>query len=190
MVSLLFFLQMALAAPEHKVQMVKGDVFDGGKKLSKGSVIQPGAKIEAKAGAVIFIRLGTSQMLARFSGPGSFQVDEEEGNDILQLFQGTVRVKNLDAKGREKFRVQSNTAVVGVRGTDFFFNQQPLLGEAEIVVFTGKIEFTSASDPTDTKTIEKGYWGGVGGRFGKKIGELIKLTPEVLKHFDKNLSWL
>jgi hypothetical protein len=74
---------------------------------------------------------------------------------------------------------------MGVRGTDFLAISNPLLGESELIVFDGTVDLHSGLDPSDSKLVTKGHWGGVGGRFGKKIGDLITLPANVLSHFDE-----
>ncbi len=77
---------------------------------------------------------------------------------------------------------------MGVRGTDFMAVYNPLLDESEIVVFDGTVDLDSRIAPPgrkDHKLIPKGHWGGVGGRYGKKIGDLIHLPANILEHFNQ-----
>ena len=83
------------------------------------------------------------------------------------------------------FNLKTKTAVMGVRGTDFIGIATPILGESEIVVMDGTVEFASATDAKDVKQIPKGHWGGIGGRFGSKTHSLIQLSAEQLQHFDR-----
>ena len=49
--------------------------------------------------------------------------------------------------------------------------------------------FQNEKDENDFATVSKGQWGGVGGRFGKKIGEIIDLPPKAIEGFSKQLKW-
>jgi hypothetical protein len=73
---------------------------------------------------------------------------------------------------------------MGVRGTDFLAIVNPILGESEIVVFEGNVDFTSVSDSKDIKHIPAGHWGGIGGRFGAKTHDLIALPQSALDYFN------
>ena len=80
--------------------------------------------------AVIVLRDGTALTV----GPSStldlsrFQFDAttQQGNVLLDLLQGTLRVVTgvLAKVNPDLFKVQTPTAVVGVRGTDFIVETQ------------------------------------------------------------------
>lgn len=93
----------------------------------------------------------------------------------------------IDPKENKKawVKVATRSAVMGVRGTDFLAVFNPLLGESEIVVFDGKVHFQSANNPKDSKEVPPKHWGGIGGRFGQKIGNLIQLSDSVLNELKK-----
>lgn len=108
----------------------------------------------------------------------------------IELISGMARArvtKPAETKSTEKpvFTLRAKAGTMGVRGTDFLGVSNPALNEAEIIVFEGKVEFTSTSDLKDTRMIQSGYWGGVGGRFGAKTANPIKLSKEAIEHFDR-----
>jgi hypothetical protein len=108
----------------------------------------------------------------------------------LELRSGSARwVGSLrgEALGSEGVQMTTNTAALGVRGTDFFLKVNTLLGESEVVVFSGQIEFISRTDAEDRVQISKGQWGGIGGRFGPKMVQPITLPGDALEHFNRYL---
>lgn len=115
-----------------------------------------------------------------------------EPNEVIELVSGMARARVTPMKdqtperaARPAFILRTKTSTMGVRGTDFLAVVNPVLGESEIVVFSGKVDFTSAADAKDSKLVPTGYWGGIGGRFGAKTHELIKLTAAAIEYFSK-----
>lgn len=110
-------------------------------------------------------------------------------NQQIELVSGFARVRVKPAAQRPAgskgaFTLRTKAGTMGVRGTDFLGVAHPVLNEAEIVVFEGKVEFASVANPKDLKMISAGYWGGIGGRFGAKVTEPIALSQDALKHFE------
>lgn len=108
----------------------------------------------------------------------------------IELMSGMARArvtKPAETKVTEKpvFTLRAKAGTMGVRGTDFIGIANPALGEAEVIVFEGKVEFTSTSDLQDARMIQSGYWGGIGGRFGAKTVNPIKLSKDAIDYFDK-----
>ncbi len=173
-----------------EVEKVRGSAFSDSQQLVKGVAINEDSKIELKEGAVVFLKLKESQSKLRLAGPGSVFVKREKNIETVNLLQGILRILTGHQKNaHDPYQIKTPTAVVGVRGTDFAVSYQPLLSEVEVVVFDGTVQLTSSTNPKDSKTIQKGYWGGLGGRFGKKIGDLINLSKPALDHYDRASSW-
>lgn len=115
-----------------------------------------------------------------------------EPNEVIELISGMARTRVKPMKdqtperaGRPAFILRTKTSTMGVRGTDFLAVANPVLGESEIVVFDGKVDFTSTANVKDSKTVPAGYWGGIGARFGAKTHELIKLPATAIDYFNK-----
>lgn len=79
--------------------------------------------------------------------------------------------------------VTTKSAVMGIRGTEFIATYNSLFDETEIISFTGDIEFRRKDKPKNPKIVKTGQWGGVGGRFGKDVGEILTLKANVLEHY-------
>jgi hypothetical protein len=123
-------------------------------------------------------------------GPNSkLKIEYQAKKEKAELFRGTVRIRvkksEEDSKQKEpKLQLITASSVMGVRGTDFLAISTPILNESEIIVFEGKVEFTSLLDHKDSRLVSQGQWGGVGGRFGIRTHELINLPKPALDHFD------
>ena len=115
-------------------------------------------------------------------------INENETPESISLELGMARAhvqKALDASDKPSFVLKTRAATMGVRGTDFVGIANPVLGESEIIVFDGKVDFTSVKDATDTKQVPAGHWGGIGGRFGATTHELIALSRSAILYFDQ-----
>ena len=100
---------------------------------SLGRALVPADRLETgpKGSASVVMRDGTTLTL----GPDSamrldqfaFDATTQQGNFLLDLLQGSVRVvTGLLAKvNPDVFKVRTPTSVVGVRGTDFIVDAEP-----------------------------------------------------------------
>ncbi len=84
------------------------------------------------------------------------------------------------------FRIKTPTAVAGVRGTDFWLYYDERDQFNEIIVFDSKVEFGLKDG--ESKVIQKGQWGGVGGKYGK-TPNVINLEQEALQQALKQFSF-
>lgn len=161
-----------------------GKPIRAGEKLSREGVLKTGRDGKARIdligfGLTIQAPPGSSFILSRPAKGQPLETVQNEGQ-----VRWTVREK-VARDGKPSFRVRTQSAVMGVRGTEFITVANPLLGETEIVVFDGEVEFQSIADAADRKMVPKEHWGGVGGRFGRRISDLMHLPREVLAAFDK-----
>ncbi|WP_234263393.1 FecR family protein [Hydrogenophaga sp. NFH-34] len=98
-----------------------------GDPVTEAGRIQTGpggaASVILKDGTVLTAGPETVMDLSRFQ----YDSTTQEGNFLLDLLQGSVRVvTGLLAKvNPERFKVQTPTSVVGVRGTDFIVEANP-----------------------------------------------------------------
>lgn len=151
-------------------------LFASAKTITSGS---KGLRFETKARTIIEV------------APNSqVKIDESASPESMELMKGMARarVQKLLAANKEqapKFFLKTKVAVMGVRGTDFVAMVTPILGEAEIIVFEGNVDFTSTTDEKDVKHVPARHWGGIGGRFGAKTHDLIALPKDALDHFDR-----
>ncbi len=98
-----------------------GDAVRPGERIATGK--DGAASLVLKDGTVLMLGPDTTADLSQFQ----FDTTTQEGNFVLELLQGSVRVvTGLLAKiNPDRFKVKTPTAVVGVRGTDFIVEATP-----------------------------------------------------------------
>lgn len=182
----IFFLSSSLFAGTGKVQILRGSATFGGQPLSSTSKIQGNGELVVNDKSfvkILFVESGTSIALGanstskiNFAAPPELQE--------LSLTKGLARWITGNKKGKG---IRTSNAAMGVRGTDFYVSYNPLLGETEIICFDGEVQLTNAVDEKDSKIIAKNQWGGIGGRFGKKLSDVLTLSPELINSFKSAL---
>jgi hypothetical protein len=163
-----------------------GPVTLNGASLRPGDAITQEGTVETGAGGRARILLTASKAVISVAPGAKLELKKPaaDGGEEHVLQEGIARAKV--EKGRTaRFLMRSKAATMGVRGTDFMAVSSSLLGESEIIVFEGEVDFESIANAKDRKRITQGHWGGVGGRFGAKIGKPIKLPANVLSEFDR-----
>lgn len=182
--------------PSAKAMIVKGDVFFEGKKLNIGDIIDRPGKITT--GGKSFVKLfvekwgndinigAKSEMDLNFSDTKKYTLLNGSCRWITAA-KKALKDLNTDAN-KAKGGIFTRQASMGVRGTDFLLIANPLLGETQIIMFDGLVEFKNLNDENNKIEISKNQWGGIGGRFGQKIAPVINLNDEQLGLFKNQLS--
>lgn len=169
------------------VEKVSGEVFVGKKKAKSGLEIPEKSKIAVGKNAYIKIRIKADQTTVLLGPNTKMTINSQLKANPISVQSGMLRwiskKKDLTFKG-----VQTKNASLGVRGTDFIVIRNALLGETEIVCLGGKVMFENKSHRKDQSLIKKGQWGGLGGRFGSRIGTVLDLPEEVINHFKSILN--
>ncbi|MDQ6653541.1 MAG: FecR domain-containing protein [Acidobacteriota bacterium] len=106
-------------------------------------------RIELSDGSVVIVQPGTRVILQDYGAAGSLR-------ELLKIIVGRVRIKvNHFGAQPNPYRVNSPSASIGVRGTEFSVSVGTG-GETEVVVYEGLVEVTRLSDPRDRVTVEPG----------------------------------
>lgn len=177
---------IAWARNSAKVLALRGEVRAGRDLLQVGQEVDAGQLIETSATGAAKLELTQNHSILQLGGGAQLGLTAlGEDSTTLELISGLVRAKVQPNGGKKQFFIKTKAAVMGVRGTDFLGISTSLLGESEIIVFEGKVNFGSVADTADQKLIEEGHWGGIGGRFGSKIAPVLALPANVLRHFNE-----
>ncbi|MEX1168126.1 MAG: FecR domain-containing protein [Hydrogenophaga sp.] len=101
---------------------VSGEGVQASQRISTGKT--GAATLTLKDGTVLTMGPNSTMDLSAFE----FNATTQEGNLLLDLLQGSVRVVTglLGKANPEKFKVKTPTSVVGVRGTDFIVETEAL----------------------------------------------------------------
>mgnify|MGYP001569010841 FL=1 len=152
---------------------------------SKDGKIHWGDKISGEPGSKLRARISYQSWVLIGPFKASFEKSDAEGKVIglLRLEEGQSRIQiQIGSQAHAVPTVRTPSAVMGVRGTDFFASYNPLLGESEIISFENDIEFQSVQTSSHV-VVHTGQWGGIGGRFGNTIQPPMQLPENVIKHF-------
>lgn len=127
--------------------------------LRKSDRLLPGDEIDTQAGGRVVINLSDgSQVIV---APGSIAVLKDfrqAGNlrELLDVVVGRIRVKINKLGGRPNpYRVNSPTASIAVRGTEFIVRVESS-GETEVTVTEGLVEVASRLDQNQKTLVEPG----------------------------------
>ena len=182
---------MGMDKPWAEVVKIKGTVTFDGKNLKLGDRI--GKKGQLKSEKRSFIQINIPKWGNKITvGPRSEMAFDfgEKAKKKYSFLHGRCRWKTYEGKkGKGKGKLFTNVASMGVRGTDFTVVANKSLGETEIIVFDGSVEFGNLADKTNSAIVNKGQWGGIGGRFGTKIGKILDLPRDVVDSFDSQLKF-
>jgi hypothetical protein len=116
---------------ELTVTYADGTVFDykkGG--VTEGDVIPVGATIKTGAKTLAELRLKPNKSILKLARGTNFRIDglaasSSAKTNAMTLAAGKIRVIASKLSGDEQFKIKGQTAVCGVRGTDFAFSSNP-----------------------------------------------------------------
>lgn len=189
--SLLLMSFSLMALPTAVVKRVKGRVFFNDKLLKKGDEINKSGKLTTKKSS--FVKISIKEWENTISlGPNSLMklnLLDKQVEKKYSFIKGACRwISKLDKSKKSKGVIYTPTAALGVRGTDFIVKANDMFQETEIIVLDGMVNFDNLGDGQDSKLINKGQWGGLGGRFGGNIGNVIDLPENILSFYRKVLK--
>lgn len=159
----------------------------------KGKAVKKGMKLEGagplKTGEKSFVSFLNTETGDRFNLAKNSKLNVTETtqktkkSSPLGLINGAVRIVSGQYSRKKGETIKTKEAALGVRGTDFLTIRTGVLGETEVIIFDGSVEFKSKSDKSDKVLVKKNGWGGIGGRFGTRV----KTIPKVPKAFIDSL---
>lgn len=171
----------------------RGEVKFNGKSVSKGQQVKEFGLLETGASSFVKVELGANKNIIVLGANGSMDLGagkdyKTQRNDYLYTLQkGLCRWVTGAKDAKDVPKLHTKNAIMGVRGTDYLVEVDPLLGETQLIVLDGKVMLENRNKSADKKLISKGQWGGIGGRFGSEIGEIIDLPKAAIEQFSKKL---
>lgn len=125
----------------------------------RGDVLTPGGEIDTRAGGHATIELTDGSLVVIRPGSHIVLKDFRTANSLRELFDillGQVRVKINHFGGKPNpYRINSPTASIAVRGTEFSIAVNGM-GDTEVAVYEGLVEVTSRSNPEDRVLLHPG----------------------------------
>ena len=181
---------LSLFAQDADVLSVRGYISLDGSVIKKGMKIKKSGLLKTGVASFLKIRNNFTKSIIILGPNSEMKLDLQEEDLTKQniLQKGLARwvsekITKDELKGKERgFRTKQ--AVMGIRGTDYIVKVTPLFAETEIIIMDGAVNFASQSNKKDQKLVKKHQWGGLGGRFGNQIGDLIDLPKEAIQYFD------
>jgi len=126
---------------------------------NRGDALTPGEEIDTRGGGHATIELTDGSLVVVRPGSRIVLKDFRTANSLRELFEillGQVRVKINHFGGKPNpYRVNSPTASIAVRGTEFSVAVNGI-GETEVLVYEGLVEVTSLSNPADKVLLHPG----------------------------------
>ena len=125
----------------------------------RGDVLFPGEEINTRGGGHLTIELTDGSLVV--VGPGSriLLKDFRTASSVRELFEillGRVRIQINHFGGKPNpYRINSPTASIAVRGTEFSVAVNGI-GETEVVVYEGLVEVASLSNPQNKVLVHPG----------------------------------
>ncbi|MDT5059778.1 MAG: hypothetical protein QOH63_237 [Acidobacteriota bacterium] len=129
-------------------------------EMVRGVVLAPGDEVDTRGGGRVTIELSDGSLI--IVQPGSVVVFQDYRNagslrELLKITVGRVRVRINHFGGRPNpYRVNSPTASIAVRGTEFSVSVEPR-GDTQVVVFEGLVEVASLAHPLRHVMVEAGH---------------------------------
>jgi hypothetical protein len=126
----------------------------------RGNIVEPGDEIDTRAGGRVTIELADGSMV--IIQPGSLVVVQDYRNasslrELLQITVGQVRLRINHLGGRPNpYRINSPTASIAVRGTEFSVAVEAR-GDTQVVVYEGIVEVASFANPRHPVLVQPGH---------------------------------
>jgi len=125
----------------------------------RGDVLFPGEEIDTRGGGRLTIELSDGSLVVVRPGSRVLLKDFRAANTLRELFEvllGRVRVKINHFGGKPNpYRINSPTASIAVRGTEFSVAVNGV-GDTEVIVYEGLVEVTSLSNPQNKVLVHPG----------------------------------
>ncbi|OUR97330.1 hypothetical protein A9Q84_13480 [Halobacteriovorax marinus] len=161
----------------------KGDVLYNGKQITRDTLFVQNGLIEVKQNG--YLQMKVKEYNSTFTlGPNSvlkIKFKKNIKNSPYLLKEGFLRWVTR-GKSKVKGFVRTKTASLAVRGTDFLVTVSSLLGETEVYCFSGKVLFQNRKSREDNGVVKRNDWGGLGGRFGATVGDIVPMTQKQINH--------
>lgn len=129
------------------------------KALASGDLISPGDEVDTRGGGQVTIELTDGSAVIVRPGSRVVMRDYRSASTLRELFEitvGKVRVKINHYQGRPNpYRVNSPTASIAVRGTEFAVAVEAR-GDTRVVVYEGLVEVASRTAPQRRALVEPG----------------------------------
>lgn len=167
-----------------KVVVVKGEVLYNGEAVEKDQVLAEDGLIEVKAKSYLKLLVNEYNSSISISANSKLKLaySKKKKTKSPYIFVDGLLRWVTKGKAKKKGFMRTKQAAIGVRGTDFLVVSSALLGETEIYCFEGEVVFANRKNTKDRGLVKVNDWGGVGGRFGTTVGDIVPMTEKQIDH--------
>jgi FecR protein len=138
---------------------IRSSTLSPAQPVQRGDVLSPGDEIDTRGGGHVVIELSDGSVVIVQPGSHILFQDYRAAGTLFELFEimvGRVRFRINHFSGKPNpYRVNSPTASIAVRGTEFSVAVQES-GATEVTVYAGLIEVTSLNSPGQTVLVGPG----------------------------------
>jgi hypothetical protein len=138
---------------------IRSNTLSSSQPLKRGDVLAPGDEIDTRGGGHVVIELTDGSVVIVQPGSRILFPDYSAAGSLYKLFEilvGRVHFKINHIGGKPNpYRVNSPTASIAVRGTEFSVAVQDT-GATEVTVYAGLVEVASLKDPSQTVIVGPG----------------------------------
>lgn len=155
----------------YQVRSFVGAATCGGKLLKKNQEIKESCLLETYSLSNLFLEIEKQDYLA-FSEESKGKVLTSQELEIKSgIFRYELSSPQTVLTNEAKIEIPKGKGIIKVSET---------LKETEVIVFEGIANVTNLIQPNKTElaAVSINQWAGIGGRFGKKIGDLLELSKE------------
>ena len=128
--------------------------------IARGVVVEPGDAIDTRGGGRVAIELSDGSLV--IVQPGSLVLVKDYQNasslrELMQILVGNVRLRINHLGGRPNpYRINSPTASIAVRGTEFSVTVEAR-GDTQVIVYEGVVEVSSLANPGRRVLVQAGH---------------------------------
>ena len=139
--------------------MVSASLRSSARVLARGEMLSPGDEIDTRGGGEVAISFSDGSLVLVLPGSRVTLKDYRSASTTRELFDillGRVRVKINHYGGRPNpYRINSPTASIAVRGTEFTVSVAAP-GDTQVIVYEGLVEVTNLSKPGQRLLVQPG----------------------------------
>ena len=162
----------------YKVRSTVGAVFCGDKVIRAGDVIHKSCYLTTHAGSNVYLE--RENQLVSIGENAKVQFN---GANNFKMTSGIAR-----AKAKKEIVINTNLSSVKVKNAEALVRTNDIFGETEVISLSGIVILSSLSSMEESAQITSSHWGGIGGRFSRKIGDLFVLNKGQMEIYQSILK--
>ena len=170
-----------------KISSILGHVKCNGKAINISSAFPANCQLSTDLKSNIFLEFQSEGLKLAFGPESDVKIERGESGVSLVVSHGMMRLTNNEDLNKS-IDISSINASIVLAGGDRLLRVSKTFGETEIINLSGSSKMISTSESSDFIVLNNPVWAGIGGRFGKKFGDLYKLNKEQAEFYSRLFS--